>query len=125
MSTYYDDRATGGIRRLALRTDGFVSLYAPHAGGEMITHPLRFAGKRLVLNVSTSAAGGIRVEIQSVSGEALKGFALSDFPVFVGDRIAHVVSWAGGADVGAIGDNPVRLRFAMRDCDLYSLQFLP
>ncbi len=123
MSMYVDDRGAGGLRRLALRTDGFVSLRTSHAGGEMVTRPLRFEGNRLVLNVATSAAGGVRVEIQDAGGKPLKGFALADCPEFAADRIAHVVSWAIGADVGALAGKPVRLRFAMRDADLYALRF--
>src|SRR5690606_22651003 len=51
------------VRRYTLRLDGFVSLQAPYQGGEMVTKPLTFAGKELTLNFSTSAAGGIQVEI--------------------------------------------------------------
>jgi hypothetical protein len=57
------------VIRYALRTDGFVSVNAPFSGGEMVTRPVTFAGRELILNLSTSAVGSVRVEIQDVSGE--------------------------------------------------------
>ncbi len=61
--------------RYTLRTDGFVSVRAGAAEGELTTKPLRFAGRELVLNVSTSAAGSVRVEIQDADGAPVAGFA--------------------------------------------------
>lgn len=127
MSMYYNDHIrlpTVNIRRLVLRTDGFVSVRAPYAGGEFTTQPIRFSGKHLVLNISTSAAGSVRVEIQDAEGKPLDGFALADNRFF-GDKIAHVVSWTKGNDLSALIGKPIRLRFVMRDCDLYSFRFQP
>ena len=53
------------LRRYALRVDGFASLRAGAAGGEVLTRPLIFDGTRLVLNVSTSALGWLRVEVRT------------------------------------------------------------
>ncbi len=58
-----EDAWTGkgsALRRYTLRLDGFVSVSAPMSGGELITKPIRFKGRRLELNFSTSAAGGKR-----------------------------------------------------------------
>ena len=57
-----------GFRRLTLRLDGFVSLRAAAANGELLTKPLIFEGDTLTLNASTSAAGGIQVEVQDAAG---------------------------------------------------------
>jgi hypothetical protein len=83
---------------------------------------LKFTGKRLELNFSTSAAGGVRVEIQGPDGQPIPGFSLADCPEVFGDEPARTVSW-GGADLGKLAGQPVRLRFVMRDADLYSFQF--
>jgi len=124
-SMYYHDRGgpTSHLRRLVLRTDGFVSLRAPYCGGEFTTKPVIFGGSRLVLNVATGAAGSVKVEIQDADGEPLKDRHLKDCVEFYGDTIAHTVSWRAGSDLAALVGKPVRLRFVMRDCDLYSLQF--
>ena len=89
----------------------------------MITRPLTFSGDRLTINFSTSAAGGMRVELQSAEGKPIKGCTLDDCPEIIGDRIDHTVSWKSGSDMGKLSGQPVRLRFALKDADLYSLQF--
>jgi hypothetical protein len=109
--------------RYTLRTDGFVSVNAPFGGGEMVTRTFRFEGRDLVINFATGAAGGMRVEIQDESGRALPGFALEDAVEQIGDEIERRVRWKGSADLGALAGRVVRLRFAMKDADLYSLRF--
>jgi hypothetical protein len=113
------------FRRHTLRLDGFVSVQAPLAGGEILTRPLRFDGDRLLLNVSASAAGCARVEIQDAEGRPLDGFALGDCREALGDDLAREVAWRGGPDVSAMRGRPVRLRIALRDADLYALRFAP
>lgn len=116
---------TGYLERMTLRTDGFVSVHAPYDGGELLTKPLQFSGDRLSLNCSTSAAGGLRVEIQDAAGRPLPGFGLADCAEIIGDEIDRVVKWKGGSDLSALAARPVRLRFAMKDADLFSLRFRP
>lgn len=114
---------TWHLRRYTLRTDGFASVHAPYSGGELITKLFRFDGRELELNVATSAAGGVRVEIQDQFGRPIDGYTLADASEFFGDDIAHVVAWESGTDVSSLAGRPIRLRFVMRDADLYSLRF--
>ncbi len=109
--------------RYTLRTDGFVSVNAPYGGGEMLTKPLRFTGRELVVNFSTGAAGSLRAELQDRAGRALPGLALEDAVEQVGDEIERVVRWREGSDLGRHAGEPVRLRFVMREADLYSMRF--
>lgn len=111
------------VRRFTYRFDGFVSVQASAAGGQLITKPLRFAGIKLTINAATTAEGRIRVEIQDTTGQAIDGFALADCQPFSGDAIEHPVTWIGGADIGSLAGKPVRLRFECQDADLYSLRF--
>ena len=60
---------TSCIRRLTMRLDGFASVQAPYRGGQFTTKPLIFSGNQLRLNMSTSAAGSIRVEVQDENGK--------------------------------------------------------
>lgn len=113
------------FRRLTVRIDGFVSLNASARGGELVTKPLVFAGGNLTLNASTSGAGGVRVEIQDAAGQPLPGYALSDCPELFGDSLDLVVRWKQGGDVRPLAGKPVRLRFVLKDADLYSFQFVP
>ena len=89
----------------------------------MLTRPLVFEGGRIVLNVATSAVGGVSVELQDANGHALEGFGIDDCDEIYGDSLEHTVSWNASADVSGLAGQPVRLRFLLRDADLYSLRF--
>jgi hypothetical protein len=109
--------------RYALRTDGFVSVQAGSATGELLTKPLTFKGSHLLLNFSTSAAGSLRIEIQDMNRNPISRFRLEDCPPIIGDTIEHSVQWEGKPNLAAIAGKPVRLRFVMSECDLYSFRF--
>jgi hypothetical protein len=124
-SENYWQGAGVSVRRLTLRIDGFVSLRAPARGGELLTKPLVFDGGNLTLNMATSGAGSIQVEIQDAAGQAVPGYTLADCPEVFGDELARVVRWRHGADVRPLAGKPVRLRFVLKDADLYAFQFSP
>jgi hypothetical protein len=111
------------FRRYTLRVDGFVSAQAPLSGGEVVTKPLTFNGSQLEINFSTSAAGSMRVELQDAEGRPIPGFALTDCHLQYGDELDRTISWKSGADVSKLAGKPVRLRFELKDADLYSFQF--
>jgi len=113
------------IRRHTLRTDGFASVNAPFAGGAMLTKPVIFSGKRLVVNYATSSVGSVKVELADETGKALPGFSAEECDELVGDEISRTVSWKSATDLAAVAGRTVRLRFVMKDADLYSLQFQP
>ena len=123
----YVGRATGQrsawLERLTLRTDGFSSLHCGYGGGEMITRPFWFEGSELLVNYATSAAGDIRVELRDETDTPIEGFTLDDCDLIIGDDIDRAVTWNGNADVSRAARQPIRLRFAMKDADLYSLRF--
>ncbi len=111
------------FRRYTMRIDGFVSVHASMQGGEFTTKPLTFEGSLLDLNFSTSAAGGILVEIQDAGGIPIEGFAIEDCYEIFGDNITRHVLWKGDAVLSDLAGTPVRLRFVLRDADLYSFRF--
>ncbi len=127
MSLYVNQdyaQPTAHLRRYSLRLDGFASVNAPYEGGELLTKPLRFDGRRLVLNCATSAAGGIRVEIQEPDGKPVPGYAAADCVEILGNRLAMPVRWKNGGDVSALAGRPVRLRLVMKDADVFALRFV-
>lgn len=111
------------LLRYTLRTDGFVSVNAPYQGGECVTKLLTFTGRELVLNFSTSAAGSVRVELHDAAGQPLPGYALNEATELIGDAIERVVSWKTGSDLSGLAGRAIRLRFVMKDADVYSLRF--
>ncbi len=126
MSVYVNQdyaQPSAHLRRYSMRLDGFASVQAPYAGGELLTKPLQFTGNRLKINFSTSAAGGIRVEIQDAAGKPIPGFTLTDSREQIGNEIDRVVTWKSGSDLSKLTGKPVRLRFVIKDADLFAIQF--
>ncbi|MHC4879990.1 MAG: hypothetical protein ACYTGL_26360 [Planctomycetota bacterium] len=122
-----EDRRTGTsmrIRRYSYRADGFVSLSARDSAGELFTRPLTFSGRHLVVNYAALPGGSLGVELQDASGKPVSGFALDDCDGLDGDRVQHVVRWESGTSVEAFAGQPVRLRFVLKNADLYSFQFV-
>jgi hypothetical protein len=117
-------RSEEALRRWTLRIDGFVAAKAPLQGGELLTRPFRFTGRKLSLNFATSAAGSLHVELTDVMGKPLPGFSLADSDEHFGDSLDRTVTWQGSHDVSSLAGNPVRLRFRLRDAEIYSFQFV-
>lgn len=119
---YWKEQASA-LRRYTLRIDGFASVYAPMKGGEVITKEVIFKGNSLNLNFSSSAAGDVSVELLDQHGKPIPGYTLADCDPVFGDAIERSVSWKGNSDVSALSGKPVKLRFVLKDTDLYSFQF--
>ena len=86
--------------------------------------PLIFEGSKLQLNVATGAGGFVHVEIQDAEGKSIKGFvADNEHDEITGNYIRVPATWNGKTDVSPLAGKPIRLRFVMKDADLYSLQF--
>jgi hypothetical protein len=114
---------TAKMRRYTLRIDGFVAARAPLSGGELVTKPIEFSGKTLTINFATSAAGSVRVELQDARGTPLPGHTLDDCDELFGDTLDRAVSWKDTTDLSAVTGQAIRLRFVLRDADLFAFQF--
>ncbi|MBZ2184871.1 MAG: hypothetical protein K7J46_09165 [Bryobacter sp.] len=111
-------QATIHLARYVLRLDGLASVSAGYWGGEVLTRVLRYAGRQLELNFSTSAPGGVRVRVEDERGQTL-----AESEEMVGDRTAGLVRWKGRTDVGEFAGRAVRLRIELKDADVYALRF--
>ena len=125
MSLYVNQnygQPTAHLRRYTMRLDGFASIRADYDGGELRTKPIRFQGSMLRLNFAISAAGGMKVEVQHEDGTQIPGFTLDDCQELLGNDIDRAVTFTGG-DLSRLAGQTVRLRFVMKDADLYALRF--
>jgi hypothetical protein len=109
--------------RYTIRTDGFISLHAGASEGEFISKPFIFEGDNLELNISTTAAGNARIEIQDIDGQAEPGFGLDNCIPVIGDKIIMPVQWKNSPELKALNGKVVKLKIVMRECDLYSFKF--
>lgn len=110
--------------RYVLRTDGFISVHAAAKAGEIITKEIIFEGTELFLNLSTSAVGEARVEIQNRDGNPFPGFELENCQALFGDGVSLKMEWkSSDADLASLAGEAVRLRFVLKECDLYSYRF--
>lgn len=126
MSVYANQnygQPTAHLRRYSMRLDGFARVRAGYEGGELVSKPLTFEGRRLELNFETSAAGGIRIEIQDPEGLPIPGYSLADSVETIGNEIGRAVSWQGGEDLSPLAGRPVRLRFVLKDASIYAFRF--
>ena len=65
-------------------------------------------------------AGSIQIEIQDADGKPIPGFTLADCPSLFGNSVDYPVRFNGKADLGSLAGKPVRLRFVLKDADLYA-----
>ena len=110
------------LRRVTVRRHGFASVHAGEAGGEFAMPPLTFSGEKLVLNYATSAAGSLQVEIQDAAGAPIPGFALTDMDTLYGDELDAEATWKAKSDLSELIGRAVRLRFVLRDADLFAIR---
>jgi hypothetical protein len=126
MSVYVNQdyaQPTAHLRRYSMRLDGFASARAGYEGGELLTRPLIFTGNKLSINFSTSAAGSVRVELQTADGVPVPGFGVLDCRPQSGNEIDRTVTWGTDTNLSKLSGKPVRLRFVMKDADVFAFQF--
>ena len=63
------------------------------------------------------------IEIQDIEGNPYPNFELSNHCEIYGDEINRTVQWKFGSDLSKFTGIPIRLRFSMKESDLYSIQF--
>ncbi len=126
MSVYVEHhygQSSAFVRRYSMRLDGFASLHAGYAGGEMTTKPIKFAGTELHANLSTGAAGRVAVEIQDEKGQAISGFSAADCTPLSFDSIDRPFRWKSGRDLSDLQGKTVKLKWLLADADVYAFWF--
>lgn len=108
------------LERKTLRVDGFASLHGPYAPGHAVTRPLHLDGAVLRVNFATSSVGWVKVVVLDAGGEELPGFGTADAEELAGDDVDRVVRWKSGRSVETLRGRTVRLKFLLRDADVYS-----
>ncbi|MBM3788058.1 MAG: hypothetical protein FJW30_27240 [Acidobacteria bacterium] len=116
-------RAIGG---LLMREDGWAMLRPVREEGHALTKQFVFEGDALRINAECGT-GNVRVEALNPSFEPYPGFSAAECAAIHdpgGKTIWHTVRWNGKADVRALWNKPVILRFYLRESALYGFQFV-
>lgn len=111
----YYERSPGRVRRFVYRVDGFVAMRADADGGTVTTKPLRFEGQQLLLNYVVRPGGELTVEVLDQSGKVM-----GNSKSITGDAVDSPVAWDSPPD---FGKGLVRLRFSMKNADIFSFRF--
>eukprot|EP01113_Clastostelium_recurvatum_P012034 TRINITY_DN161_c0_g1_i2.p1 TRINITY_DN161_c0_g1~~TRINITY_DN161_c0_g1_i2.p1 ORF type:complete len:547 (+),score=86.15 TRINITY_DN161_c0_g1_i2:41-1681(+) len=133
-----DYQNLSAMGRASIRRDGFVSLTTdynlPMPQAAIVTRPLVLpsaslcSGKQeLHVNIETSIAGYVSVEILSASGLPIPGYTRGEFISIKGNFIRVPLMWnVGGAyntDVKKLANNQtIQLSFEMSHTKLYALE---
>ena len=115
-------KAESALALAKLRRDGFVSLEAEGANGELVTPPLKPRGSELLMNADASG-GALGVEVlDAESGSCLEGGDVEAFDGFNGNQLRGAVSWQGRRLGEVAGGREIRLRVQLSgETQLYSL----
>lgn len=121
----WDSYTSTGLAKL--RRDGFVSMHAGKDEGTLVTEPVNFDGKYLFVNADVpSKKSLLLVEVLDVDGNPVKGFTKTDCKgLRKTDSTKAMITWKDNADLTTLAGKPVRLKFYLRDGDLYSFWISP
>ena len=65
----------------------------------------------------------MQIEIQDEAGRPLPGFSLADMPPLFGDELDARVKWKSSTSLPDLNGKPIRLRFVLKDADIFALRF--
>ena len=113
-----------------IRRGGFVSLGANRAReGFLVTQPLLSRGDRLEINACCGPDGYVVAEVTDVMHNVLPGRLRTECDRFLGDSVAHQVTWRGDPSIPMPDATGMRegiayrrIRFFIRDAELYSFR---
>jgi len=115
---------SGGIGRVRVRLDGFISQDARWSGGNLVTVPIKFSGTRLEVNMDANAGGCLKVELLDGARKPIPGYTGRDAGKLWGNDVRKTVTWGGQCDVSRLKGRTIRLNFIGRDVKLYAFQFV-
>ena len=73
--------------------------------------------------MNADVKGELRVEVLDERGQALPGYTAAECRPICSDSLRHRVRWKRHSSVELLRGRNVRLRFLLREGDLYSFRF--
>lgn len=118
-ANYHKDPFESAVGLATLRLDGFVSVDAGDEEGTLTTKPFVFMGDTIEVNANADG-GSLAVEALDADGNMIEGFGKDDFDVLTADEVHHVIGWNGDRDCHLLQGRPIRLRFYLKNVELYA-----
>ena len=100
-----------------LRRDGFISKHS-EGQGYLTTAKVNFNGDYLFVNADVK--GELRVEILDINGKVIPGFRKDDCQPMKVNGTRHLITWKKRGDLKKVKGRDVRIKFYLRDGDLFS-----
>lgn len=121
----WDSYTSTGLAKL--RRDGFVSIKAGKDEGSLTTEPLSFDGKYLFVNADVNGKKSqLAVEILDASGNPIEGYTKKECNSLRNiDSTKSMITWKNHEDLSGFADRPIKIRFYLKDGDLYSFWISP
>ena len=104
------------------RPGRLVALECPEVGC-FATVAVMPPGRRIELNAVIPPSGYIKVAACRMDGNPAEGRGFEDMDPFYGDETRFRVSWNGETDFHLGSDEPLVLRFEMKQAELYAIHF--
>ena len=122
LSIFVDENMWMGIPkeliRYVYRMDGFASYKAGYRWEKLITVPFTFTGDTLSVNFRTSARGSLYAEILDIRNNPIPGYKTCEI---FGDSVNRILDFE--KPLSALSGQTVRLRFTMRDAEIFAMRF--
>jgi len=115
--------AHASIGLATLRLDGFCSMSAGADEGWLISRLEQFHVPQVTINAAVRPGGEIVAELLDADEQVIPGFSRDQCVPFTGDAVRHVLTWRTAAIPEAQRGQLRKIRFYIRDADLYS--YLP
>lgn len=116
-------KAEAAIGLATLRLDGFCSMRAGAEEGWLISRREPMAAPSVTINAKTEPQGFVAAELLDRDNRPIPGFTRADCRVFQGDSVRHVLKWKKDRFDDSHLDHDKKIRFYLKDADLYS--YLP
>lgn len=121
---FHDDkRVKTAIGLATLRLDGFCSMRAGVDEGWLITRREPFREPVVTINARTASGGVVSAEILDRQNRVVPGFSRAECEPFTGDAVAHELRWKSRQLPAAPETADWKIRFWLRDAELFS--YLP
>jgi len=114
-------KASGVLARAIWRIDRFACIEPLDREASLTTPVVSLHGEHLCVNLDAGSTGFMRVGLLDESGKELSGWSVNDCKPIYGNGTELIVAWRKNRQIGILIGRPLRIRFVLTNCSLYSV----